>query len=224
MKKVFIVLAALGVCFGAYAQSSILEDWEHEIELREDNVFSPFAFMNFTYNHNLAAPEGYNKSGWGFEISFLHIGFNPWKNGRFSLGIFDFAMDYSYLRPGNNFVVNAEKNIVSNSLLVPENDKSRVSSLSFMFPLGYIQKFGYSNWSAAVFVSPGIGSDLYRNEYVEDNIRHFYNLRINRQGAYFRMDLKAMIWYDSVGLVVRYRFPKGFQGAGVLSAGISLRI
>ena len=102
--------------------------------------------------------------------------------------------------------------------------KNNYTNIAYTFPVGYIQKFGDSKWSAALIASPGFGWDTYKNEWVSDNIRHTENLRINRSGGYFHLDVKAMIWYDSVGFVARYAFPKGFQGPGIVCAGISFRI
>ena len=225
MKKFFAILAAGLICFGAFAQeSSILEDWEEQMESQMDDIISQFSFLNFTYNHNLAAPDGYNPSGWGFEFSTLHFGFSPWKNGRFSLGLLDLALDFSYLRPQYQFVVIDGQIEARGGGLVPEGNQSKATFGGVLFPLGYIQRFGQSGWSAAVFASPGVGFASYNNTYVQSNIRHKDDLRINRQGSYFRLDLKTMIWYDNFGIVARYSFPRGFQGAGVVSAGISFRI
>lgn len=222
MKKVFAILAAIGLCFGAFAQESkILEDWEDQIESREDDFLSSFSYTNFTYNHNLAAPAGYNASGWGLNFSTLHIGFNPWKNGRFTLGLMEMSFDFGFLKPGFNFVAN---NDAIEAAATPLEIKSNYANIAYTFPLGYIQKFGDSKWSAAILASPGFGWDTYKNDWVSNNIRHTDKLRINRGGGYFHLDVKAMVWYDYVGFVARYCFPKGFQGPGIVSAGISLRI
>ena len=222
MKKVFAFLAAIGLCFGAFAQESkILDDWEDQIESREDDFLSSFSYTNFTYNNFLGAGEGVNHNGWGLNFSALHIGFNPWKNGRFTLGLLEMSFDFGFLKPGYSFAV------INNAIEVRPSvveSKNNYTNIAYTFPLGYIQKFGDSKWSAAILASPGFGWDTYKNDWVSDNIRHTENLRINRGGGYFHLDVKAMIWYDYVGFVARYAFPKGFQGPGIVSAGISLRI
>ena len=225
MKKVFAFLAAMvGICIGAFAQESrILDDWNEQIEARENDIISSFSYANFTYNNYLGAPAGLNRSGWGIEISALHIGFNPWTNGRFTLGLFDMAFDFGYLTYGNNFAV-VNKQVEINSLLVPDSNKSNLTNFSYMFPIGYIQRFGDTQWSAAFMASPGVCWDRYRNKYVLDNVRHEDDLRTDRGGNYFRLDLKAMIWYDNIGIVGRYTFARGFQGPGFVSVGISFRI
>ena len=129
--------------------------------------------------------------------------------------------DFGFLKPGYSFAV------INNAIEVMPSvveSKNNYTNLAYTFPVGYIQKFGDSKWSAAFLVSPGFGWDTYKNEWVSDNIRHTENLRINRSGGYFHLDVKAMIWYDYVGFVARYAFPKGFQGPGIVSAGISFRI
>ena len=106
MKKVFAFLAAIGLCFGAFAQESkILDDWSDEIESREDDFLSSFSYTNFTYNNFLGAGEGVNHNGWGLNFSALHIGFNPWKNGRFTLGLLEMSFDFGFLKPGYSFAV-----------------------------------------------------------------------------------------------------------------------
>lgn len=222
MKKVFALMAAFSICFGAFAQeSSILDDWSDQIESREDDFLSSFAYTNFTYNNFLGAPEGVNRNGWGINFSVLHIGFNPWKNGRFTLGLMDMSFDFGYLLPGYNYA-SLDKSIALAPTVL--DSKSNIVNFAYTFPVGYIHKFGKSDWSAAILVSPGIGWDRYRNQWVSNNVRYEEDLRIDRGGNYFRLDVKAMIWYNYVGVVARYCFPKGFQGPGVVSAGISFRI
>ena len=224
MKRILTLFAAgiIGLC--AYAQESrILDDWNRQMEARLDNFFSPFAYTNFTYNNFLGAAEGVNRSGWGIELSGLHFGIRPWSGGRFTLGLFDMAFDFGYLKMGYNYVP-LNKDVAVNSTLVPDGSRSTITNFAYMFPIGYIQKIGDTNWSAAILVSPGFGWDRYRNKYTLDNVRHEDDLRIDRGGSYFRMDVKAMIWYDIVGIVARYSFPKDFKGPGVVSAGISFRI
>ena len=227
MKKVFAILAAGLLCFGAFAQeSSILEDWEDKIEGSQDEFVSSFAFLNFTYNNFLAAStmDGVDMHGWGLEISALHIGFNPWKNGRFTLGLFDMAFDNGYLLPNWTYVIDAVNKDITVAKIAPEGNKSRVLNFAFMFPIGYIQKFGDSRWSAGIFASPGFGFNSYNNEWVESNVRRSEDLNIDRGGGYFRLDLKAMIWYQNFGIVGRYTFPKNFQGPGVVAVGLSMRL
>ncbi len=223
MKKLFFTILLCAVCFGAFAQeSAILDSWEDKIESKEDKIISTFSYLDFTYNHNLAAPTGYNASGWGFELSFFHLGFKPWEYGRFTLGLFDMAFDFGYLLPDNSFIQ------VSNKIeTVPNLDKSNKSTytnIAYTFPVGLIQNFGKSKWAAAFLVCPGMGWQTFRNETVIDNIRTTESFRVNRDRIYFRLDLKAMIWYDNFGFVVRYAFPRSFQGAGVISAGLSFKL
>ena len=223
MKKLITAIAACLVYLGSFAQeSSILDSWEDKLESKEGDVLSTFSFLNFSYNHNLAAPAGYNASGWGFEFSFFHIGFNPWTNGRFTLGLFDMGFNFGYLLPENFFIQNSDK--IEAVPCLDKTNRSRYTDFSYSFPVGIIQKFGKSKWAASVLACPGIGWSTYRNESFSDNVRRTEEFRIHRANTYFRLDVKAMIWYDNFGFVVRYTFPRGFQGAGVVSGGISLKI
>lgn len=224
MKKVFATLAALGLCFVAFAQnSSILDDWDHAMEERDcDDVFSSFSYTNVTYNNIIGTTEGEVRSGWGIELSALHLGFKPWKNGRFTLGLFDMAFDFSYLAKGYYYAAGNNAMLVNKN--APDGTRSSMTRFAYMFPLGYIHSFGDSTCSVAFLVSPGVGWDRYRNLYNQNYIHHEEDLSMNR-GAYFRMDLKAMVWFRNVGFVARYTFPKNFQaGPSIVSAGISLRI
>lgn len=229
MRKLLAVLAAGLICFGALAQeSSILDDWEAKIEGAEDDFFSTFSFLDFTYNNFLgaSAKEGVNQHGWGFEISALHIGFNPWHNGRFTLGLFDMAFDFGFLTKGYTYAADlVDKQIIITPVGAGvDSNKSSIRNFAYMFPVGYIQKFGYSKWSAAIMASPGFGWSRYRNEWVDSNIKQSTDMGIDKGDKYFRLDVKAMIWYENVGIVARYTFPRDFKGLGVVSAGISLRI
>ena len=224
MKKLFTLILAGAVCLGAYAQESrILEDWEEKIEEQENEFLSSFSYLNFTYNHNLNAPEGYNASGWGIEWSMLHLGFNPWKNGRFTLGLFDMAFDFNYLQKGYSFARGMENNIVSQNVVVPAGTASRATRFAYKFPLGYIQRFGTSKGSAAILVSPGIGWDKYYNDITNNGIKEYQRYLV-KGGAYFRLDLQAMVWFKNMGITARYSFPKDFKGPGVVSAGLSFRL
>lgn len=225
MKKLLAFIMLWAACATAFAQhSSILEDWEEEMESHRQDFLYPFAFTNFTYNNNRGAQEGVYGSGWGFEISALYLGVNPWTGGRFTLGLFDMTFDFEYLKPGYNFVPGTDSNFTVSGLAVPDGSVSTKSRFAYMFPLGYVHSFGRSGWSAAVLASPGFGWDKYHNKYVANNISHNERLLVQRGGSYFRLDVKAMVWYDHVGFVARYTFPKGFQGPGFVSAGISFRI
>lgn len=224
MKKLFTVILIATVCCGAFAQESeLLDKWSDKIEQTEDDVVSAFSYFNATYNYNLAAAQDYIAHGWGLEVSSVHIGFNPWKNGRFTFGLFGMSFNWGYLQNMHAFGADMEGKIVPLQTF-DSNNKSSCFSISYMFPLGYIQSFGASKWSAALLVSPGICWTTYKNDTLEGNIRKIENLKYERGRNSFYLDVKAMIWYDNVGVVAKYTFPKGMQGAGIVSAGISLRI
>ena len=224
--KRFLTLFAAGI-FGlcAYAQESrILDDWNRQINVPRGHFFYPFAYINFTYNYFPGAAEGVAPSGWGIELSGAHFGIRPWSSGIFTLGLFDTAFDFGYLKMGYNYGP-LNKDVAVNSIPpVPDGSKSTVTNFAYMFPIGYIHNFADSKWSAAILVSPGVGWNRYRNRYTLDNVHHEEILRIDRGGSYFRMDVKAIIWYNNAGVVARYTFPRDFKGPGVVSAGVSFRI
>lgn len=223
MRKVIVALFIGLSCLAAQAQESdILDNWSAKMNDLDDEVLSSFTFLNFTYNHNLAIKEGMTPSGFGAEFSFLHLGFSPWSGARFSLGLADFTWDIGFLKQDYEFNLNDTAFPAIKS--IRNNNHSSWTQVGVQFPLGYTQRIGFSKWSAAVFVAPGLGWVRYENKYQEGDYAHRSVCWKNKAYAYFHMDVKAMIWYSNVGVVVRYSFPKAFAGPGIVAAGISLRI
>jgi len=221
MRRIISVILAAALCLSAAAQEShLLQEWEEQTSLSDESFLSCFGHLSFFYNHNLGAPEGMMQPGFGFEASILHVGFSPWKNARFSLGLVDFCIDNLYLQNGWGF----DQNNAITSTPGKDNMSARRANLAMMFPLGYIQAFKGSKWSVGLFAAPGVGWSRYVNQYVQDNIKHKEESWMARGGAYFRLNLEAAVWYNHTGMMVRYIFPPQFQGAGILSAGLSFRI
>ena len=212
-------------CFGAFAQeSNILEEWSDKIEKKDVDGISSFGMANFFYNFDLANVEGQSKHGWGFELSTCFLGFEPWKGGQLALGLLDFSLDFSYAHPGYIYSENLEGTEIRPAFITDEILKDancRWNHFAFSFPLAYIQDLGKSKWQVALMASPGIGWNSYNNKYERHGVIYNDNRNIKRN-AYFHLNVAAYVWYDHVGIGVRYVFPQRFQGPGYISAGISL--
>ena len=235
MKKLFTVMLLAAVCLGAAAQESkLLDNWEDKIDLNDSEVLAPVTYMSFFYNFDFGAlnQEGLSQHGWGLEVATLFLGFKTWRGAYLSLGLLDFCMDMSYLNKGylNSFNQNA-----NNPAIIPFNVKDPAlaaetatwtdingscTKLAFLFPLTFSQEFGDAK--IALMAAPGIGFNTYKNEFLEDTVRHKSTLQFDKKNAYFRLNLSAYFWYSHFGLGVRYSFPPKFQGPGVLSVGISI--
>ena len=213
------------VCCGAFAQESdLLNNWSEKLEKSDKDGISTFGMANFFYNFDLANVEGQSKHGWGFELSTCFIGFEPWKGGQLALGLLDFSLDFSYAHPGYIYSENLEGTEIHPAFITDEILKDancRWNHFAFSFPLAYIQDLGTSKWQVALMASPGIGWNTYCNKYERHGVIYKDNRNLKRN-AYFHMNVGAYVWYDHVGIGVRYMFPQGFQGPGYISAGISL--
>lgn len=222
MKKLFALLLMTAACLSAAAQESkLLEDWSHKMDLRDDSFVSPFGFMSVYYNHDMGAynVQGLGQHGVGLEISTLYIGFHTWQGGRLNLGLLDFCADWHNAQKNYGFSQNLAGDAISP--IPSPGVNGTCTSFAFLFPLALTQDLG--KWSLAVMAGPGVGFDHFENKYIINGIRYKDQLYFDK-GAYFRLNLSAHIWYKHVGLGIRYSFPKGFNGAGMISAGISFAI
>lgn len=221
MKKLFSVMMLLALCFGAKAQEEEVNEFL--------NKQSFFGHTSFFYNYNMGAPEGMSPHGWGIELSTLYIGFKPWENGYLTLGLLDVSVDMNYLKKGWMFTENLTGTAITPTTIAEalkpaySNLKAGQDIVTFQFPLGYVHTFGDSKWKAAVFAAPGIGMNEYHNEYAYGYVRHNEELSLEKS-SYFRLNLEAFVWYNSIGIAARYGFPVGFHGPGILSFGLSFGI
>ena len=228
MKKVLAILAAGFFCLGAFAQeSNILNDWSDDISLSDKEYVTQFTYLTAFYNYNLGPLEGQSPHGFGFEVATAFLGFDIWKDARLSLGLIDFCFDLSSTLPGYAYASTDGKTVVPvNTQGLPiemKEAESTSSNLAFHFPVAYTQKLGSSKWNLALLAAPGVGWDTYNNKYTLEYIEHDNNLTA-KKNAYFRLNLSAYVRYSGFGLGVRYSFPKGFEGPGILSAGITIGI
>lgn len=231
MKHIFSVLMAALVCLGAAAQTTDKDkEWsdlygnnkETSSVLSDDDVDLGFGYATVYYNCNLGAPEGMSMHGVGLELSGLYVGFSPWKDGKLALGLLDFNIDFHFLQKGYQFSVDANSQIVPTPVTGIKNDLDASSrNYAFLFPVGYIHELG--KVSCAFFAAPGVGWSDFSNDYKDADICHTDSMWV-RKSACFRLNLQAFFWYDHYGIGIRYAFPKGFDGPGMLSAGISFAL
>ena len=210
MKKLLISLVAVAVCLPVSAKKK---------DIRWD--FGAYAALS--YNASFPLPERMVTSGLGLDLSLANLKFYAAPGTVLSVGFLNFMADFHYLRKGSMFLDNG----IAVSAVHDARSKAHIGDFSFSFPVGITQKF-YGYWAASLFVAPGVGFFSYNNDYIEGGTHHrnaFYPTT-GRTG--FRLDIKAAVWYQDVGLIVRYR-PVAFRTAEngkmlqTVSFGIALR-
>ena len=219
MKKIFAILLLAATCTGAMAQGvkDSLWDEDKDINVKIGNSkweISPV--LGATYNYTLNAPAGLSSSGWGLDLSLLEMQWKGWKSGSLTLGILDVNFDWQYLQKGFSF------NGVGG--IIPALDGSgHRADFTFSFPVGINQQLG-KNFGFSLIAAPGIGFFTYRNEYISAGVHHKDLLYPTNDRVSFRLNLKAILWYDDFGVLVRYQpLASSDLKVNVLSFGIALR-
>ena len=210
MKKLLISLLAAAICLGASAG-------------KKDVRWDFGAYAALSYNASFPLPGRMVTSGLGFDLSLINFKIYAAPGTALSVGILDFMADFHYLRRGSMFLSDG----VAARAIDDARSKAHIGDFSFSFPLGITQKFnGY--WSASFFVAPGVGFISYNNDYIEGETRHRDTFYPTRGRTGFRLDVKAAVWYQDIGLVVRYR-PVAFrtvengQNLQTFSIGLAVR-
>ena len=210
MKKLLITLVAAAVCIGASAEKK---------DIRWD--FGAYAALS--YNASFPLPDRMVTSGLGFDLSLINFKIYVAPSTFLSVGILDFMADFHYLRKGSMFL--------NDGYAVPAiedaRSKAHTADFSFNFPIGISQRIG-GYWAASLYVAPGVGFISYNNDYIEGETHHrdAFFPSVGRAG--FRLDVKAAVWYQDIGLIVRYR-PVAFKTAGTgkslqtISVGLAVR-
>ena len=143
---------------------------------------------------------------------------NGWKNGSITLGLFDFIVDFQFLLKGFAF-----DGIMPGGIMPANEGKAQRTDFSFGFPVGINQQFG-KDFGISLIAVPGIGFYTYKNNYNDSGFHHSDSLYPREKRVGFSLDLKATLWYGSVGVLVRYQ-PLAARDMNftVLSAGIAIR-
>ena len=219
MKKIFAVLLLAAACTGAMAQDAKDSIWNEDKEINVkigDSKWEISPVLGATYNYSFNAPYGLSNSGWGLDLSLLEMQWNGWKNGSLTLGILDVNFDWQYLQKGNKFDGLGGIN--------PALDgKGCRADFTFGFPVGINQQFG-KNFGISLIAVPGVGFFTYRNEYIAAGVHHKDLLYPTNDRVSFRLNLKAIIWYDDFGVMLRYQpLASSDLKTNIFSVGIALR-
>lgn len=226
MMKKLVALALLGILsLTAFAQTAT-----HSYKF-EDSLFDFGGRIGISYNNVSNVPDGMSRSGLGLDFCIMDLQYRVAPNSILSLGVLDLQIDFRYLQKGNVFYASYYNPQQPNTSLVygyldvfsdinfgnipfilkaleDSRAKARLSDFTFSFPLGFTQKFG-SRWAASLFVAPGVGLISYRNDYISGEVHHKDKFYPTKNRAGFRLDLKAVVWFEDMGLQLRYQ-PVGF--------------
>ena len=195
MKKLFALVAMAVMSISALAQSS------YNYYKFEDSTWNIAGRMGITYNLVNNVPAGMSRSGLGLDFCIMEGQYLINRNSILSLGLLDLQIDFRYLQKGHIFDSTPAGAIVG----TPDyRSKARVRDLAFSFPLGYTQRFN-SRWAASLFVAPGVGLVRYFNDYVADDVHYQDNFFPISSRAGFRLDIRAVLWFEDMGLMLRYQ-------------------
>lgn len=209
MKKFLTILLLSAACFSAFAQK--FED------PFKDSKWDLGFQANFFYNYGFKAPEGLSASGFGFEIMPIEMKWQGWKGGSFSIGILDMYFDWQYLRKGYAF--SGAEGVILPSV----EGKGHRFDLTLGFPLGVNHQFA-RDFGISLSAVPGIGIYSYHNKFEKDGVMHKEALYPAKGHVGFRLDLKAIVWYHDMGIVLRYQpVASKDMGTTILSVGIAFR-
>ena len=211
MKKLFALAMTAIISLSALAQSS------YNYYKFEDTAWNVAGRIGSSYNLVNNVPEGMSRSGLGLDFCILEGQYMITKNSIDSLGILDIQLDFRYLQKGNIF-----ESVPMGDIYRAAEDsraKAHITDVAFSFPFGYTQRFS-SRWAASLFVAPGLGLIRYHNDYIADDVHYHDNFYPIRERTGFRLDLKAIVWFEDMGLMLRYQ-PIGFNQS-TFSVGLAV--
>lgn len=212
MKKLFALAVTAIISLSALAQSS------YNYYKFEDTAWNVAGRIGISYNLMNNVPEGMSRSGLGLDFCILEGQYMITKNSIVSLGILDIQLDFRYLQKGNIF-----ESVPMGDIYRAAEDsraKAHITDVAFSFPFGYTQRFS-SRWAASLFVAPGLGLIRYHNDYIADDVHYHDNFYPIRERTGFRLDLKAIVWFEDMGLMLRYQ-PIGFNKQSTFSVGLAV--
>lgn len=212
MKKLFALAMTAIISLSALAQSS------YNYYKFEDTAWNVAGRIGISYNLVNNVPEGMSRSGLGLDFCILEGQYMITKNSIVSLGILDIQLDFRYLQKGNIF-----GSVPMGDIYRAAEDsraKAHITDVAFSFPFGYTQRFS-SRWAASLFVAPGLGLIRYHNDYIADDVHYHDNFYPIRERTGFRLDLKAIVWFEDMGLMLRYQ-PIGFNKQSTFSVGLAV--
>ena len=212
MKKLFALAVTAIISLSALAQTS------YNYYKFEDTAWNVAGHIGISYNLVNNVPEGMSRSGLGLDFCILEGQYMITKNSIVSLGILDIQLDFRYLQKGNIF-----ESVPMGDIYRAAEDsraKAHITDVAFSFPFGFTQRFS-SRWAASLFVAPGLGLIRYHNDYIADDVHYHDNFYPIRERTGFRLDLKAIVWFEDMGLMLRYQ-PIGFNKQSTFSVGLAV--
>ena len=207
MKKLFALALMAFMSLSALAQSSSYNYYKFK-----ESAWNIAGRVGITYNLVNSVPEGMSRSGLGLDFCLLEGQFLITRHSILSLGMLDIQIDNRYLQKGYVFteipyVMESSSNGITRA---PEDARARgrLTDVTFSVPFGFTQRFN-SRWAASLYVAPGIGLIRYRSDYINSSVHYHNSFHPVHGRAGFRLDLKAIVWFEDMGLMVRYQ-PVGF--------------
>ena len=200
MKKLFALAAMAVISLSALAQT-----YSHYYKF-EETPWNLSGHIGISYNYVSNVPSGMSHSGLGTDFCLLEGQYMITRNNILSLALLDLQIDLRYLQKGNIF-----GSTPMGAIYKAQEDsraKARLVDFCFSFPFGYTHRFN-SQWAASVYVAPGLGLIRYRNDYIADDVHYKDNFYPVRDRTGFRLDIKAIVWFEDMGLTLRYQ-PIGF--------------
>ena len=212
MKKLFALAVMAVLSLSALAQTS------YNYYKFQDVPWNLAGRIGISYNLVGNVPEGMSRSGLGLDFCILEGQYMITKNSIVSVGMLDIQLDFRYLQKGRIFGSDPMGAIYKAA--EDSRAKAHVNDLVFSFPFGYTQRFN-SRLAASIYVAPGLGLINYHNDYIADDIHFKDNFYPVRARTGFRLDLKAIVWFEDMGLMVRYQ-PIGHNKQSTFSVGLAV--
>ena len=212
MKKLLASAVLAGLSLSALAQTS------YNYYKFEDTPWNVSARMGITYNLVGSVPEGMSRSGLGLDFCIMEGQYCVTRRDILSLGLLDLQIDFRYLQKGMIFSSQPIGEIYKAA--EDSRAKAHLTDFVFSFPFGYTHRFN-SRLAASAYVAPGVGLIRYSNNVIEGDVQYKDSFYPVRDRAGFRLDLKAVLWFEDLGLMVRYQ-PIGFNSQKTFSIGLAL--
>ena len=199
MKKLFALAILAAICLSAVAQpyppyKQNRSGWD---------IGGRFGIL---YNHVAGIPQQMSHSGLGLDFCFIEGQYHVTRNTMLSLGLLDLQVDFRFARKGYIFGSDPAGSITK--ALEDSRAKASFSDVAFTFPFGISQKLG-ARWAASLYVAPGLGLIRYSNDYIAGEVHHRDSFYPTYSRTGFRLDVKAVLWFEDLGLTFRYQ-PIGF--------------
>lgn len=226
MKKLFVLAMMALVTAGAFAQDKKHALLEGKDDVDLEDAYS--GYMSVFYNHNLGCPDGMSPSGWGLDFNLIDLRWAPGKgHSVLSASLCDLSWDFNYLQRGHLFGYSGEKATIVPAAADMTKTRGRLLDFGITFPLGYT--YEAEKWSAGVYVAPGMSFASFSNSYIQNGWEASNNFSRDEARISFRLDVKAAVWFNDFGVMVRYRPFSAFRedlffAYTPLSVGVSFRI